>query len=388
MSQARNSGKILFVVNDARFFVTHRLALARGIRQAGYSVEVAAPTKGFSQAAQAIQDQGFQLHSIRIERQGINPFSDLLAILQLVRLYRKAQPDIVHHVTVKPVVYGSIAARVARIPSVVNAISGLGRLFSEGSIWTRLRVSIVRKGYALALRHPNTVSVFQNEGDLAAFVRAHIVPESCTALVPGSGTELERFAPMREPESPPIVALVSRILRQKGVREFILAARRLRLDGTDARFVIVGDTAGNRDAVPAAELDAARREGIVEFWGWSDDMPDVMARASIVCLPSYHEGLPKALIDAAAAGRPIVATDIAGCRAVVVNGENGLLVAPRDHVALAAALLVLLRDTGLRLKMGRAGRRIAEARFDVALVVKETLAVYSNLEDRLDRLRR
>lgn len=351
-------------------------------------MEVAAPTKGFSQAAQAIQDQGFQLHSIRIERQGINPFSDLLAILQLVRLYRKAQPDIVHHVTVKPVVYGSIAARVARIPSVVNAISGLGRLFSEGSIWTRLRVSIVRKGYALALRHPNTVSVFQNEGDLAAFVRAHIVPESCTALVPGSGTELERFAPMREPESPPIVALVSRILRQKGVREFILAARRLRLDGTDARFVIVGDTAGNRDAVPAAELDAARREGIVEFWGWSDDMPDVMARASIVCLPSYHEGLPKALIDAAAAGRPIVATDIAGCRAVVVNGENGLLVAPRDHVALAAALLVLLRDTGLRLKMGRAGRRIAEARFDVALVVKETLAVYSNLEDRLDRLRR
>jgi len=389
-SRVKDERTILFVVNDPRFFVTHRLALARGIREAGYAVHVAAPIKGYAKAAGVIQKAGFHLHEVAIERQGINPFHDLAAFARLLRLYRRLRPDIVHHVTVKPVLYGSLAAQIAGTPAVVNAISGLGRLFASHNFASRARATAMRGIYRIALRHPNTITIFQNHDDRSKFVRARIVGEESSVLIEGSGTELGRFNPSLEPEEPPIVLLPARILQQKGVREFITAARLLKAEGTIARFAIVGDSAGNRDALPIHELEAARKEGAVELWGWSDDMPGVMGRAAIVCLPSYHEGLPKALIDACAAGRPIVATDIAGCRAVVTSGMNGLLVRPKDADSLANALRILISDPSLRKQMGKRSFEVATAKFDIALVIASTLDVYTKLQqtDRVQRSRK
>jgi glycosyltransferase involved in cell wall biosynthesis len=304
---------------------------------------------------------------------------DVKAFIQLVRLYRKLRPDVVHHVTVKPVLYGTLAARVTRVPAVVNAISGRGRLFLTGGLLSRLRARTAVILYRLALRHPNTVSVFQNAEDRRSFIQSAITTETNSALIEGSGTELRRFHPEIPPDDPLIVLLPARILRQKGVGEFICAARILKREGSTARFAIVGDAAGNRAAYPRRELELATREGLIEMWGWSNDMPGVMARAAIVCLPTYHEGLPKALIDACAAGRPIVATDIPGCQAIVKNGVNGLLVPPRDHESLADAIRALLSDAELRDRMGSEGVKIAVLRFDISVVIERTLAIYGKI---------
>lgn len=380
-SNNQDEGKttILFVVNDPRFFITHRLTLAKGIHEAGYRVHVAAPTVGYGTAPQVIREAGFPLHEIPIERQGLNPLRDAKALISLVSLYRRLRPNVVHHVTVKPILYGSLAARLTQVPAVVNAISGRGRLFSTHTLLARTRAAVMRTLYRVVLRHPNMMTIFQNDEDRASFIRTAIVSESSSVLIPGSGTELSRFNSTAAPEIPPIVLLPARLLRQKGIIEFVSAAKALKTEGINARFVVVGDSAGNRDALTVAEIRRIREEAAVELWGWSDDIPGVMSRTAIVCLPSYHEGVPKALLDACAAGRPIVATDIPGCRVVVTNGRNGLLVPPRDSLALTNALRKLLTDPPLRAKMAAESAKIA-ARFDIALVLKATLRLYSGLE--------
>jgi glycosyltransferase involved in cell wall biosynthesis len=375
-SRLKDERKVLFVINDARFFVTHRLALAKGIRQAGYVVHIAAPAASDDAASRVIREAGFPLHNVSIDRQGLNPVRDFVAFAVLLTLYYRISPSIVHHVTVKPILYGSLAARIVGTPAVVNAVAGLGRLFFPYSPTSRARAFLMRTLYRAVLRQPNTITIFQNGEDRSSFIHSRVVDEESSFLIEGSGTELERFSPSLRPDEPPIVLFPGRILRQKGVTEFFRAARQLKAEGSNARFAVVGDTAGNRDALRDEELQAVQREGIVELWGWSNDMPGVMSRAAIICLPSYHEGLPKALIDACAAGRPIVATDIPGCRAAVADGVNGFLVPPRDVESLTSALRILLSDSSLRTRMGQRSREIAEDKFAIASVIASTLAVY------------
>jgi glycosyltransferase involved in cell wall biosynthesis len=366
---------VLFVLNDARFFVTHRIALAHGLRQAGYDVHVAVPFN--PEFTEEIVSQGFPTHKIAIERQGVNPLRDLRALWQLIHLYRQLRPSLVHHVTVKPVLYGTVAARVASVPAVVNAISGLGTLLTARGLLSSIRSGVVRAIYRVVLRHENTTTIFQNEHDRSTFLRAKIVEPASSVLVPGSGTRLESFDPWSEPSFPPVVILPARLLRQKGVGDFVEAAKMLKSEGVIARFILVGDRAGNRDAVSEDELKLWTREGVVEVAGWVNDIPGVMAQASVVCLPTYYgEGIPKALIDACAAGRSIVATDVPGCRDVVTDGVNGILVPPRDPSALAKALRSLLDNPSLMTQMGRTGRTIAETKFDIAIVIRLTLEAY------------
>lgn len=369
--------RVLFVVNDPRFFLTHRLALALGIRDAGYDVHVATPEEP---ASEALRATGLPYHPVPLERQGTNPLADLRTIAGLTALYRRLRPHVVHQVTVKPVLYGTIAARLAGTPAVVNAIAGLGQLFSDGDRLTRLRTAAVARAYRLALGHPNARTIFQTEEDRDRFVELGVVTPQRAALIRGSGTDLDAIVPTPEPAGTPIVVLVARLLRQKGIAEFAEAARELRRQGVAARFALVGDRADNRDAVPEEDLARWSAEGTLEQWGWRTDMGEVFAQAAIACLPTYYpEGVPKALIDAAAAGRPIVASDTPGCRAVVRPGENGLLVPPRDARALADALRSLLVDASARARMGEAGRRIAEDRFSVRAVVRATLGVYAEV---------
>lgn len=382
----REPRTVLFVVNDPRFFITHRMGLARGVRASGYDVHVAIPDRRNDVAT--IEAAGFPVHRVPIDSQGLNPLADFQTVFELWRLYRRLRPSIVHHVTIKPVLYGSLAARLANVPSVVNAISGLGLMFAAGTRFASLRAAMVCVAYRLFLSHPNTRVIFQNEQDRVVFVRARIVPVEHTALIVGSGVELGAFAPHAVPDDPPIVVLPARFLRQKGIREFAEAAGILRAEGMAARFVLVGDFAGNRDAVSQSDLDRWCAAGVIENWGWTDNMPSVIARSSIVCLPSYYrEGVPKALIDGCAGGRPLVTTDMPGCRDVVADGLNGYLIPPRDVPALVTALRRLLLDPAARGRMGKNAREIAEARYALESVIDATLRCYHALDAANDASR-
>ncbi len=369
--------RLLFTVNDAGFFLSHRLPIAQAAAAAGYDVQVATAPGA---AVAHIRAQGFAHHPVPISRRGLNPLAGLRAIWALLRLYRRLRPDLIHLVTVKPVLFGGIAARLAGAPAVVSAVSGLGYVFiSRSPLGVVLRAAI-SAGYRFALRRPGARVIFQNPDDRNEFLARGLVRPQDHVTIKGSGVDLGRFAPSPEPTGPPVVVLPARMLLDKGVGEFVAAARILREAGVQARMVLVGNSdPGNPTAVPQAKLHAWRNEGAVEWWGFRDDMAEVLGQAHIVCLPSYREGLPKSLIEAAACARPLVASDVPGCREIARAGKNALLVPPRDAKALAAALRELIEDAGLRRRLGARGRDIVEAEFSLPQVVDQTLALYAAL---------
>lgn len=372
-----NPRRILYVVNDAAFFLSHRSALAEAARAQGYEVHVATPE---DEAAAKIRRLGFGFDAVDISRRGVTPLREASTLVALLRLYRRLRPDLVHHITIKPVVYGGIAARIARVPAVASAITGLGWVFNARGFKRRILRFLVTNTYRVALAHGNSTVIFQNPDDRRLMVDAHLVPANRTTLIKGSGVDMRRFVPTPQPPGIPLVVLASRMLWDKGIGEFVEAARSLRREGVSARFALVGDTdPGNPAAVTKVQLDAWKTQGDVEWWGRREDMPDVFAQSHLVCLPSYGEGVPKVLIEAAACARPIVATDSPGCREIVRHEESGLLVPIRDAPALASAMRRLIESAELRSKMGASGRELATQGFSVDEVIAQTLDVYEAL---------
>jgi glycosyltransferase involved in cell wall biosynthesis len=367
--------RLLYLINDAAFFLSHRLALANAARAAGYDVHVATPEDA---ASAEIQVAGFPLHVIPLSRKGIHPWHEIAAFRSILSLYRRLQPRLVHQVTIKPVIYGGLAARISGVPAVVSAVTGLGYVFVTRGWKAVLLQTLVKRAYRWALCNPHQRVIFQNPDDLSAF--ADFLPAPQMVTIKGSGVDMGEFSPRPEEPGPPLVVLAGRMLWDKGIGEFVAAADMLREAGVAARFALVGGTdSGNRAAVPAEQLDAWSAAGVVEWWGHRDDMPEVFRQAHIVCLPSYREGLPKVLVEAAACARPLVATDVPGCREIVRNEQNGLLVPPRDPTALAAALRRLIEQPELRRSFGARGRQIAAQEFSLDRVIGDTLAVYRDL---------
>lgn len=369
--------RLLFTVNQAAFFLSDRLAIARAAAQAGFDVHVATPAEP---EAEAIRAEGFAFHPVPISRRGVNPWQEARTLWSLVRLYRALRPHIVHLVTIKPVIYGGLAARLSGVPAVESAVTGLGYVFIEpGPRGAALRW-LARTAYRLALGHPNGRAIFQNPDDRAEFLARGLVAERATVLIKGACVDGRIFTPRPEAAGAPLVVLPARMLWDKGVGEFVEAARSLRAAGVEARFALVGDTdPGNPAAIPRPRLTAWRDEGVVEWWGHRTDMPSVLAEAHVVCLPSYREGLPKSLIEAAACARPIVATDVPGCREAARPGVNALLVPARDPRALAEAIRRLVADPALRRELGARGRALAEAEFSLERVLGDTLALHDEL---------
>jgi Glycosyltransferase len=308
-------------------------------------------------------------------------WQELGTLWGLFRLYRKLKPELVHHVTIKPVMYGGIAAHMARVPAVISAVTGLGYVFIARGFASSLLRASVKAMYRLALAHPRGRVIFQNPDDRAMFLKAGLVDEASAVMIRGSGVDMKRFAPTPQLEGTPLVVFASRMLWDKGVGEFVEAARCLKAEGVDARFVLVGNPdPGNPAAVSVAQIESWQKERTVEWWGCREDMPQVFSQTHVVCLPSaYGEGVPKVLIEAAASGRPIVATDAPGCREIVRHGENGLLVPIQNAHALALGLRQLIEAPELRRRMGAKGRRLAESEFAVERVIAQTLAVYREL---------
>lgn len=366
--------RLLFVVTEDWYFVSHRLALAVAARQAGFDVAVATRV---GKQGETIRAAGIRLLPFSLSRHGGNPIWEIAA---LVNLYRQERPDIVHHVALKPIVYGALAAWMARVPAQVNAVAGLGWLFTSANGLMRLIRPAARWILVRLLRAPGSLTIVQNPDDRALLLRSHL-PESRIRMIRGVGIDPTVFSPAPEPPGLVCIVLAARMLWDKGVGEFVEAARLLTQAGVRARFVLAGaPDSGNPASVSEATLGGWHGHNGVEWWGWRDDMPAVFRKAHIACLPSYYgEGLPKVLLEAAACGLPIVTTDAPGCREVVRDGRNGLLVPPRDAGALAEAIGKLVQDRALRIRMGASGREIVTQEFSSERIVKETLAVYREL---------
>lgn len=369
----------MFICNVAWFFVSHRLALAKAAKARGYDVHVLSDIERPDEA-RAIEEAGLHFHRVSVRRGGVNPLVDFSTLLQLTRLLRKCRPAIVHNVTIKPVLYGSLAARWAGAGTIVNAVSGLGYVFTDSSRARGLR-AMVHRIYRLALRPRSVRVIFQNRDDRDVFVRNRLVDADKTVLIAGSGVDLDAFVPSDPPPDQIVrIVLPARMLADKGVNEFVGAALELQARGLAVECLLAGGLdAANPAGLTAQDLQRIEATGAVKWLGHVEDMVTLLRNAHIVCLPSYREGLPKALIEACAMARPIVTTDVAGCRDVVEHGANGLLVPVRDVAALSEALAQLVCDPHLRRQMGQRARDIAVAKFDVKMVIDRTLALYDNV---------
>ncbi len=373
----KSAPRILFLVTEDWYFWLHWLDLARRARDAGFEVLLAMRVQDYGQQ---ISQQGFKLFPIRLLRRSRNPIREALAVLELVQLYRSEKPDIVYHVAAKPILYGSTAARLAGVRHIINVFAGLGYAYTSNSVTAKLLRLCLGVGLKTACAHSGAIAVFQNEEDRAQLTRDRIVHERRTKVIPGTGVDIERFQPTSDAAQEPIVLLAGRMLWDKGVGEFVGAARVMRQAKANARFVLVGRCDDDNPAsIGLKQLQRWQEEEVVEWWGHHDDMPMVYSRAAIVVLPSYREGLPVSLLEAAACGKPIIATDVPGCREVVRHRINGLLVPPKDANALAEAVTMLLGNEELRDELGRSGRGIVVKEFSTEAVTSQTLALYREL---------
>jgi glycosyltransferase involved in cell wall biosynthesis len=369
--------KILYFVTEDWYFCSHRLGLAKAAQQAGFEVSVLTRV---NQHADLIINEGMRLIPLDVRRGGINPLQELRTLWQIGRIYREIEPNLVHHVALKPVLYGSIVALTMPSLKVVNLLAGLGAIFSSDKIKARLLRPLVKLLLGWLLRRPNTCSIAQNNEDFKVLLNELQIPARALKLIKGSGVDTEKFSVLSASKEPITLALVSRLLWDKGVGEYVAAVKCLKQKGYHFDAVLVGkpDTE-NMASVCYEQLQAWQEEGLIRCLGHIENIPEFWRSADIAVLPSYREGLPKSLLEAAACGRPIVTTDTSGCKEVVDEGINGFLVPVRDVQALAKALEKLILDEQLRKKMGAAGRLKVEQEFSDAIVLKQTLQVYKEL---------
>jgi glycosyltransferase involved in cell wall biosynthesis len=363
--------KLLFFVTEDYYFVSHRLPLALAAKAAGYDVSVVTRV---GECGDIITRSGLRLIPFDNARSSVNPVADIPRLVRLALLYRRERPDIVHHVAMKPVLYGSLAALISARSHVINALAGMGWLFTSGRGLARWLKPAVRRVLGLAVSRG--IALVQNADD-AQLVAELGVPPSRIRQVAGSGVDIHRFQPRPEADGVPVVVMHARLLWDKGVGEYVAAARLLRQRGIAVRFLLAGEPdPANPASIPPVQISHWATDGSIDYLGYVEDVPGLLATSHIVCLPSHREGLPKSLIEAAASGRAIVTTDVPGCRAVVRHGDNGLLVPVRNAEALADALGRLINEPHLRQMMGVRGRERAEREFALDVVIGQTLALY------------
>ncbi|MFV2045672.1 MAG: glycosyltransferase family 4 protein [Anaerolineales bacterium] len=363
--------------NTDWYLFNFRLSLAKAIGDAGFRVQLASPAGPYVEELKA---HDLQWHEVPMARRGLNPLNELGTLRSYLSLYREIGPSIVHHFTIKPVIYGSVAARIAGVPAVINSITGLGYVFSGRNRRFILLQWLLWPALRLALGHPNHRAIFQNQDDLDLYVSSRYVRRNVTTLIPGSGVDPSQFAPFPEPIGIPVVLLAARMLWDKGVGDLVEAARLLKARKVPARIVLAGGLdKGNPSAIPEGQLNQWQEEGIVEWWGHQEDMPSVYRLCHIAVLPSYHEGMPRTLVEAAAMARPIVASDLPGCRAIVKDGENGLLIPLGDPDSLSTALQKLIEAPELRKSMGENGRELVLSGFTDEIINHETIELYRSL---------
>lgn len=373
---AASPRKVLLFANTEWYLYNFRRSLALALRDAGYEVLLVSPPGPYGEKLRAL---GFRWIPAPMERRSLNPLRELALVNWLRRLIRAERVDVVHGFTIKCAVYGSLAARLAGVPARVNAVAGMGYVFTSDDLKARLLRPVVRTLMRVALDGRGARLILQNPDDVALFERARLVDSERVRLIPGSGVDCRRFGPEagRGQGGRFRVLLAARLLWDKGLAEYVAAARQLRAEGRDIEFLLAGDPdPGNPAAVPEATVRGWVEEGALSWLGHVDDMPGLFRSVDAVVLPSYREGLPKGLIEAGACGLPLVTTDVPGCREVVSDGVDGLLVPVKDATALAGAIATLQDDPVLRARLGAAARAKALAEFDERIVIERTVGVY------------
>jgi glycosyltransferase involved in cell wall biosynthesis len=372
-----NTKKIIFVSNTDWCFVSHRLSLAVEAIKKGWEVYLLSVDSG---RKEEITATGVEFIDVPFDRSGKNPFHELKCVYILYKLYKQIQPDIIHHIALKASILGSLAAKLLRNYNVVNAISGLGYNFTDGR--NGMMQKILKIAIRCTLKHRLFSIIVQNPDDMKMIQDLELVPEHQLYLIKGQGADLNEFHYELPPEDRPITFLFpARILLDKGVMEFIEAAKSLRkqLQGK-ALFVLAGFCdEGNLAVLNEEELTKLLEKNYIEWIGYQRDMFQTYAQSHVVVLPSYREGLPKSLIEACAVGRPIVTTDVPGCRECVEEGYNGFLVPVKDSQALAKRMLELANNESLRLEMGFNSRAYAEKEFSLEMVKEKTFHIYDTI---------
>ncbi len=366
--------KLLYVVNVDWFFISHRLPIALKAMETGYQVHLSC---AFTDKYEELAAMGFILHPIELSRSGTGLWSELLAFWQISRVLQHVKPEVAHFVTIKPVLYGGIWSRLFGHSKRVFSISGLGYVFIAQGIKAKCVRGAIALLYRFALGGRASQVIFQNPDDQALVLKATGIAAKQATLIRGSGVDLSHYNVQEEPVGAPVVMLVARLLYDKGVAEFVAAAEILHQSMPQVRMVLVGNTDhGNPKSVSAEQLADWVAQGVVEHWGYQRQIAGVMAQSHVQVLPSYREGLPKSLIEAAACGRVVITTDVPGCRDAIIEGQTGLLVPVKNATALADAIRVLLTDEQARKAMGRAGRLWAEQVFDIRQVVAKHMELY------------
>lgn len=366
--------KILLFANTDWFLFNFKLSLARTLCARGDELILMSPPGEYGPR---LRELGFRWEPLPLTRSGVNPFAELAVIRRIAALYREWQPDLVHHFTIKCVIYGSFAARQAGVPAIVNSVTGLGFALLADSLKARLIRPVVLLLYWLSLR--GTEVIFQNRDNRDTLAAHGVLAASHVQVIAGDGIDTDHFRPALTPPRRLTVLMMARLLHSKGIADFVAAAGRVRAKLPDVRFLLAGaQDPGNPESVGDLALGAWRAAGNVEFLGHRSDVLELNQEASVVVLASTQgEGIPRALLEGAACGVPMVATDVPGCRDVVLEGETGHLVPPGDPVRLAEALLALLSDEPRRLRVGSAARKHVERCFSDAVVIAETCAVYA-----------
>jgi len=372
---------VLYLVNVDWFFISHRLPLALEAIRKGYSVHVGCAISDYESL---LKSHGITVHSLNTSRKKNTIFSSISAIRELIALYKRVKPDLVHLITIKPVLLGGIAARICKIPGVIIAISGLGFVYTSQDYFAYLRKKFINFLYYLALSHPNIRVIFQNRDDLETISSISKIQFKQCVLIQGSGVEIDRYEYSKPLTTEPIVLMASRVLRDKGVIEFIQASELLKERNISARFCLAGRLdPDNPASISHSELSSVNRKNIVEYLGHVEEMPNLLNRASIIVLPSYREGMPKILLEASAAGRAVVTTDVPGCRDAVEHNITGLIVPSRDVEALANAIAFLVENPDKLILFGKAGRELAIKNFNLDRIVAEHFHCYESLLEKI-----
>jgi glycosyltransferase involved in cell wall biosynthesis len=363
---------IAFLITESSYFLSHRRGLADACVKNGLKplliTNVAADDKDALGDLPVVQ--------LDMRRASHHLLRELVTLVRTWKTIRRIRPKIIHAVALKPVLYGAFAARLLGI-NVVCALAGLGYLFTSGSLRVRILRRLIILWLRFVLNSPRVSVILQNDDDAEKLLSRKVLKPNQLTIIRGSGVDTQTLRPTPEPDGPPVFAVVSRMLADKGIREVILAARLLRWRGVECRVQLIGEPdSHNPTSLSRHDLECWNAEGVVEWLGYRDDIAQVWRDAHVCVLPSYREGLPKALLEAAACGRPIITTSVPGCRAVVDDGVEGLLVPAQDWVALANAMETLARSPELRVRMGLAARQRAEADFQQGAVMEQTMSLY------------
>ena len=374
--------KLLFNITEDWFFCSHFLERALAAKKAGYSIFV---LSRISLKKDILENYGIKFIAVQFNRKSINPFYEFYVLIRIILIYKRVRPDIVHHVAAKPIIYGSIAARICRIKSVINAPVGMGYVFTSDDIKAKFLRPLLKILFKFFIDSHNGINkrnkiIFENKEDLKYFTKLGAVDPKNACIIQGAGVKIKQKYKPRKSKEIPTIALVARMLRDKGINEFVEAAKIVNRDKTVGNFLLVGDIdPGNPSSLKRKTLTKWNDNKLIKWVGWIDNVGEILMKTDILCLPSYREGLPKALIEGAAYGLPIVTTNTIGCKDVVEDGVNGFLVPIKNVEQLSKRIFELIQNKDLRNKMGRESFKIASSKFSSKIINTQTLNVYNEM---------